>query len=107
MCSTGSGSRSDKDLFTIVELELIVQRFSILTPGVLQLGTTEQTFQFRAPKWRENCFYALNALGQTFQLGTKFERPAEIAEEIKYAQNENEKNNRSWCNQLLGACSTP
>ncbi|SDU76535.1 hypothetical protein SAMN05216476_5711 [Pseudomonas mediterranea] len=73
MCSSGGGSRPDKNLFAFLELELIVQRFSILAPRMLKSAATEQPLQLSAPKgWRES-FHALQANSQPFQLGAKFE----------------------------------
>ncbi|MNC40588.1 hypothetical protein D3C75_893070 [compost metagenome] len=66
MRRSGGGARPDKDLLTFLKLKLVVQRFSVLVPGVLQLASIEQSLQFRAPERWGSRFNALQTFSQTF-----------------------------------------
>ncbi len=82
MRGSGGGARPDKNLFAFLKLKLVVQRFSVLVPGMFQFAAIEQTFQFRAPeRWSEN-FHALQAFSQAFQLAAKSKRPKKISDKV-------------------------
>ncbi|MNX86434.1 hypothetical protein D3C86_1183160 [compost metagenome] len=85
MRRSGGGARPDKDLLTFLKLKLVVQRFSVFVPGVLQLASIEQLLQFRAPLRRGERFHTLHAFSQTFQLTAKFEGSTKITDKVPSA----------------------
>ncbi|MNG20382.1 hypothetical protein D3C84_1046330 [compost metagenome] len=107
MRGSGGGARPDKNLFAFLKLKLVVQRFSVFVPRVLQLASIEQLLQFRAPLRRGERFHTVHTFSQFFQLTAKFEGWTKITDKVPSAQNENEANYRYWRDQLLGACCTP